>query len=222
MITNQQIAACKQALLQRQSELISLIQNHLGLTLESVQQSTGELSNYDNHPADTGSELFERSKDVALNEHAEKELEAINKALHAIEEGTYGICRECGGDIPYERLAAIPTVDRCMQHAIKNSFNQNRTIEEKIFSPNINPDEVTEEVQVGYDAEDAWQEVSAYGTSESASDFFGDKKSYYEMYPNSKEAVGSVEDVEAFLAADLHGKYIEPAPNHKDYEESSD
>ncbi|MFU0789260.1 TraR/DksA C4-type zinc finger protein [Virgibacillus proomii] len=222
MITNQQIAACKQALLQRQSELISLIQNHLGLTLESVQQSTGELSNYDNHPADTGSELFERSKDVALNEHAEKELEAINKALHAIEEGTYGICRECGGDIPYERLTAIPTADRCMQHAIKNSFNQYRTIEEKVFSPNINPDEVTEEVQVGYDAEDAWQEVSAYGTSESASDFFGDKKSYYEMYPNSKEAVGSVEDVEAFLAADLHGKYIEPAPNHKDYEESSD
>lgn len=37
--------------------------------------SVGELSSYDNHPADTGTELFEREKDIALNDHAEYEVE---------------------------------------------------------------------------------------------------------------------------------------------------
>ncbi|WP_345739450.1 TraR/DksA C4-type zinc finger protein [Virgibacillus salarius] len=188
MISNQELAACKSALLNRQTELINHVQDHLGMTLETAQESVGELSNYDNHPGDTASELFERSKDLALNEHAERELEEINAALHAIEEGTYGICSECGADIPYERLAAIPTADRCIEHANNNVFKQHRTIEEEVYSPNINPDDTSEELQVEYDAEDAWQEVSVYGTSETPSDLYGDRENYDEMYPNSDGA----------------------------------
>ncbi|WP_121638875.1 TraR/DksA C4-type zinc finger protein [Virgibacillus sp. Bac330] len=218
MINEQQLANCKQALQNRQSELISHVQEHTGLTLESVQQSSGELSNYDNHPADTASELFERGKDVALNEHAEKELEDINKALHAIAEGTYGICKECGNDIPYERLEALPTADRCMEHTVQDSFNQTRTMEEEVYSPNINPDKISDETQVGYDAEDAWQEVSRYGTSETSSDFYGDKASYNKMYPNSDEQVGYVEDVEGYLGASSDGKYTEPVMDQTDDE----
>ncbi len=222
MITNQQLAACKEVLLNRQSELINQVQDHLGLTLETAQESIGELSNYDNHPGDTGSELFERSKDLALNEHAERELEEINEALHAIEDGTYGICTKCGGDIPYERLATVPTADRCVEHANHNAFTQHRTIEEQVFSPNINPDERSDDSQVEYDAEDAWQEVSVYGTSETPSDFYGEKEDYDEMYPNSDGAPGAVESVEEFLAADINGEYTHPAANHNKYEENLD
>ncbi|MEC5424652.1 TraR/DksA C4-type zinc finger protein [Virgibacillus sp. C22-A2] len=219
MIRSEQLSHFKAVLLERQTELINHVQDHFGMTRELVKESMSELSNYDNHPADMGTELFEREKDIALNEHAEKELEEINESLHAIEEGTYGICSKCGEDIPYDRLMAVPTADRCVEHAADNTFEQSRTVEEEVFSPNINPDEVTAEEQVNYDAEDAWQEVSRYGTSDTPSDLYGDQDHYNEMYPNSEENVGNAEDLEGFLAADRDGKFQGVMPNHTKYEE---
>src|SRR5699024_7858472 len=174
------------------------IQDRLRLEL-SQMEADGELSSHDNHPADMGTALYERGKDIALNEHTEQELEDINKALHAREEGTYGICRICSVDIPYERLRAVPTPDTCIQHSEEQqTYSRYRPDEEEVYSSNINPDEVTPETQNAYDAEDAYQEVSRYGTSETPSDFYGDRDSYDDMYPNSDEDVGVVEDVERF------------------------
>jgi len=218
MITEQQLKKCKKLLQNRQSTLIKQVKDHYGTSMEMAQESTGELSHYDNHPADMGTEQFERGKDLALNEHAEKELEEINEALHAIEEGTYGICTKCGKDIPFDRLEAMPTTDRCVDHADDDTFQNDRPIEEQVFSPNINPDEVTDEEQVGYDAEDAWQEISRYGTSETASDFYGDQENYDEMYPNSDENVGYTEDIENFLGADAEGNFTGVTSYHKKYE----
>lgn len=198
VLTSQQINEFKNLLLSRQSEIINQIQDRYGLT-SSQKDAIGELSSYDNHPGDMGTETYERGKDLALNEHAEKELEAINEALHAIDEGTYGICKVCSMDIPYERLVALPTADTCIEHAEDTqTFTRYRPVEEEVYSPNINPDELTEETQVGYDAEDAWQEVSRYGTSETPSDLYGDHDDYDHMYPNSDERVGQVEDIEGY------------------------
>ena len=47
---------------------------------------------YDNHPGDIGSEIFEREKDISLNEHAEFHLKQVNEALARMESGEYGIC----------------------------------------------------------------------------------------------------------------------------------
>lgn len=209
MITDDQLNACKNVLLSRQSELIVQVQDHYGLAM-SARETSGELSNYDNHPADSGTELFERGKDLALNEHAEEELEEINEALHAIDEKTYGICVACGVDIGFERLQAVPTADHCVSHAPNESLNINsRPIEEAVFSPHINPNvnEAIEEEHLRYDGEDAWQEVSRYGTSETPSDLYGDQDDYNGMYPNSDEPIGTTEDVESTLTADIDGKY---------------
>ena len=35
---------------------------------EPLKESVGELSGYDNHPADLGAETFERAKDLGLKE----------------------------------------------------------------------------------------------------------------------------------------------------------
>ncbi|HLQ98607.1 MAG TPA: yteA family sporulation protein, partial [Candidatus Dormibacteraeota bacterium] len=71
-----------------------------------------------------------------------------------------------------------------------------RPVEEDIYSNHINPER--NEKETGYDAEDAWQEVSRYGSSETPSDLYGDRDNYNEMYPNSDEDVGIVEDVERY------------------------
>lgn len=217
MISNEQINECKNKLLERQNELIEQLNanDHFGMSVSS-RDTTGELSLYDNHPADMGTELYERGKDTALNEHAEKELEDINKALHAINEGTYGICSVCGGDIPAERLLAMPTADRCTEHAGDQIFTNNRPVEEQVFSPNINPNEKTDEEQVGYDAEDAYQDVSKYGSSDTPSDLFGDQDNYGEVFPNSDERIGSTENVEDVITSNIYGKQTGYVDNYEE------
>jgi DnaK suppressor protein len=84
--------------------------------MESVRGELGdgenevsELSDYDQHPADTGSETFEREKDLSILEQLEGELAEIQAALRRIDEGTYGIDEVTGETIPAERLEAVPT-----------------------------------------------------------------------------------------------------------------
>jgi DnaK suppressor protein len=74
---------------------------------ESDQLS--ELADYDQHPADMGSETFEREKDLSILEQLEEELAELQAALERIDAGTYGIDEVTGKPIAPERLEAVPT-----------------------------------------------------------------------------------------------------------------
>jgi RNA polymerase-binding transcription factor DksA len=63
---------------------------------------------YDQHPADSGSETFEREKDLSILEQLESELAEIQAALQRIEDGTYGVDEVTGEPIAPERLDALP------------------------------------------------------------------------------------------------------------------
>lgn len=178
-LSHEELLLFKQQLLERQSDLISQIQDRFGLNY-SHTESIGELSSYDNHPADLASELFERGKDLVLLDVAEKELEEINKALHAIEEGTYGICRICSEDIPLERLKALPTADTCIHHKGEATIDMgNRPVEEEIIVANRNASEHEAEAIRSYDADESWYDVSEYGTSDIGDDAF-DKQHHFD------------------------------------------
>ncbi|MGN6704258.1 MAG: TraR/DksA family transcriptional regulator, partial [Burkholderiaceae bacterium] len=43
-----------------------------------------------------------------------REMRAIAAAMTRIDDGTYGDCVDCGKDIPYARLEAQPTAERCV------------------------------------------------------------------------------------------------------------
>lgn len=75
----------------------------------------GELSDYDNHPADAASETFEREKDLAIDENTDDIVESIDRALEKIETGTYGICDRCGNEISKARLEALPYAAFCIE-----------------------------------------------------------------------------------------------------------
>ncbi|WP_047155277.1 TraR/DksA C4-type zinc finger protein [Aneurinibacillus tyrosinisolvens] len=183
--------------------------SHFQLSRAQVKEALRELSNYDNHPADYGSEMFEREKDIALLEHSEGLIREVRRALQAIEDGTYGVCEVCGEDISFERLEALPTALRCFKHADEHIVVAERPIEESILTPPFGQFEYDELDGNFYDAEDAWQEVERYGTSETPSDFYdAGKFDYNEMFMESGEDVGYVEDIEGFILADIHGNYI--------------
>ncbi len=87
--------------------LISEVKGELGPGSEADELS--ELSNYDQHPADVGSETFEREKDLSILDSLESELSELEAALQRIDDGTYGIDEVTGEPIAPERLEAVPT-----------------------------------------------------------------------------------------------------------------
>jgi RNA polymerase-binding transcription factor DksA len=83
---------------------------------ETGDDSAGELSHVDQHLADVASETFEREKDFSILEVVEAELDAVERALGRLDDGTYGSCEACHRPIADERLAAMPATRFCVQH----------------------------------------------------------------------------------------------------------
>jgi len=86
---------------------------------QSETESVGELSSIDQHPADLGTETFEREKDVSIIEQVEAELADVEHALRRLDEGTYGRCEACGRPIGDARLDAIPAARLCVDDQAK-------------------------------------------------------------------------------------------------------
>ncbi|MBN6186048.1 TraR/DksA C4-type zinc finger protein [Aneurinibacillus sp. BA2021] len=228
MLTNQELSHYRSLLTKQLHDLENRLHdsNAYGMDQAGVKESIGELSNYDNHPADVGSEVFERGKDLALYEHREEEMRDIVRALEAIDRGVYGTCEVCHAPIPAERLEVLPTTTRCVKHADEQFVSQRRSAEEDTLDPAYGEFEYDDADATLYDAEDAWQDVSRYGTSETPSDFFDQAKlDYNDMYVESDEPVGYVEDIEGLAVADAEGKYIGvsvASPLHQKYEDALD
>src|SRR5215212_7601552 len=90
-------------LLQERDRVAAAIENihedHQG----SMSDETGEDAVFDNHLADTATETYDRELDYTLEENSEHVLADIDAALKRIEDGTYGMCTNCGKQIPQER-----------------------------------------------------------------------------------------------------------------------
>lgn len=210
-LTMTQLQELRQQLLQEQAEWKKheAFADHFDLS-DSQRVQTGELSAYDNHPGDLGTETFERAKDIALNENAERQMDDIRGALKRMDNGTYGRCQACGQPIPFERLQAVPTTAFCYEHAPNRSVSERRPVEEQLLSPpfgRTSLDELPEQNQ--FDGEDAWQIVESWGNSNSpamAED--PDVLDYNEMAIEADENDGYVESLESFLATDIYGQNL--------------
>jgi len=93
--------------------------------LESASMSTtskdqaGDLSSYSFHMADQGTDTMEREMAFTFASREGRYLHHLNEALERIENGTYGKCRTCGGEISKARLEAVPHATQCIK--CKNS-----------------------------------------------------------------------------------------------------
>lgn len=83
---------------------------------ESQEEGVSELSTVDQHPADVGSETFERTKELSLQEDIQGRLDDVALALDKLDSGTYGTCETCGEPISDERLEAVPAARYCIEH----------------------------------------------------------------------------------------------------------
>ena len=86
---------------------------------EAVSDTGGELSSFDQHPGDSGTETFEMEKNVSLLEQVDDELREIEAAFQRLERGEYGTCQACGRPIGDERLEAMPAARFCIEDQAK-------------------------------------------------------------------------------------------------------
>ena len=173
----------------------------------SMSESLQELSVYDNHPADVGSELFEREKDLALWNNSREILQRIDEALRFMDQGSYGVCEDCGREISLERLEAIPQTTLCLECQLRENDRhqlRERPIEEEVLGPPFGRTFLDDSDFVGFDGEDAWQAVARYGTSESPSDL-GGADSYDELFIDADDETQGVVELTDEIAPSEDG-----------------
>jgi DnaK suppressor protein len=107
-LSKQQLSTLSEMLAEREKELREDIQRELNL-----QDDYAQLASEAPDPGDASFASLAVDLGNAAVSRDVTELRAIDAARARIESGTYGECRECGFDIPYERLEAQPTADRC-------------------------------------------------------------------------------------------------------------
>lgn len=100
-----------------------------GLDAEQ-SESSGEIADYDQHPGDMGTETFERTKELAVQDQLDARLSDVDAALERIEVGTYGRCEACGKEIEPERLKARPATRYCLEHREEADAQAGRVREE--------------------------------------------------------------------------------------------
>ncbi|MDX1772036.1 MAG: TraR/DksA C4-type zinc finger protein [Planococcaceae bacterium] len=139
---------------------------------------TTELSNYDNHPADNATDLTDQNTEMAIEQHKVDEIEQLESALKAMEEGTYGKCEVCGEDILIERLEALPMARTCIDHANHDFDTDSRPSEEAILGSSTEHP-VKDEGGVR-DYEDSFEDVEKFGSSDTPQDV--DKDDQKDLY----------------------------------------
>lgn len=167
---------------------------------EQDKYTAGELSNYDNHPADLGTELFHLELNNALKVHEENILMDIKDALGRIDKGIYGICAHCGAEIPSERLEAHPYAKMCIkcQESMENNhFRQmkGRANEELVIDAPFGRKYLNKQEDDEYEGMDQLSDLMKYGSSDTPQDL-GGYHDYEEYYTNEVDKQGIVDDMD--------------------------
>lgn len=75
----------------------------------------------DEHDPEGVTLAFERSHEASMVERSERGVAEATAALKRLDDGGYGICAECGGDIAVKRLDARPATTLCIDCARRQS-----------------------------------------------------------------------------------------------------
>jgi RNA polymerase-binding protein DksA len=78
----------------------------------ALQRDSGEGSGDDQ--ADAGTKTFEREHEMSLAANSRDLLSQVERALQRLDNGTYGICENCGNAIGKARLQAFPRATLCV------------------------------------------------------------------------------------------------------------
>ena len=106
----------------------------------SERYSSGELSSYDNHPGDIGTEVYMNDMQNSLTDHQQYQLDKVNDALNKIDNDEFGYCERCHNKIESERLDIL-TETKLYAHCAQETETYSRYDNTEHYdSNNINRD----------------------------------------------------------------------------------
>ena len=91
------------------------VQFHSEDALSSRRDSAGERAGMATHMADLGTDNYRHDFELGLMSEEVDVLEMIDEALQRLEDSEYGICLDCGEQIPRKRLEAKPYAKYCVK-----------------------------------------------------------------------------------------------------------
>ena len=96
------------------------LEGELEKTLAEIQRLVQKLEDKADYGIGKGgSTIYEWEFNLALKQSLESKARRIHAALRKVEEGDYGICRECGEPISEDRLAILSHTAVCVKCARK-------------------------------------------------------------------------------------------------------
>jgi DnaK suppressor protein len=99
-------------LLQRRRRLVTASSTHAHEELRALKEQERDPEYEEGAQAELADYTLSH-----LIENARRELLLIDAALQRMAEGTFGTCVDCGTEISYERLEALPFAIRCEEDA---------------------------------------------------------------------------------------------------------
>ncbi len=107
-LKRKELAPVREVLEGMKQELLRGVKTNDGMGKENNPDEVKDL-------ADLASDSYDRELAFGLSETERARLAMVEKALDAIEEGTYGLCVSCGKPIAAARLKALPFARLCIE-----------------------------------------------------------------------------------------------------------
>ena len=96
-----------------QEERVKLVHQLTELGATEFGELTGDVD-YGDGFADAAAATAERSEVLGIVENLTKLLANVDQAMAKVEDGTYGLCKECGKEIGAARMEFRPTSRYCV------------------------------------------------------------------------------------------------------------
>jgi len=112
-VNKKELEHFEKRLLEEREKILSDMKEHEDAAGLTQRDASGDLSAYSFHMADLGTDANEREKRFHFASRDTRLLYHIDRALDRIHDGTYGVCRVCGGDINPGRLDVVPHARLC-------------------------------------------------------------------------------------------------------------
>ncbi|KRT66449.1 MAG: TraR/DksA family transcriptional regulator, DnaK suppressor protein [Candidatus Dadabacteria bacterium CSP1-2] len=90
----------------------------MNLLIDTAGKTMSEMSQEDDSfpdPLDRAMSESSRTIELRKRDRERKLIQKIQKAIQKMEDGTYGICEECGDEISEERLKVRPEASLCIK-----------------------------------------------------------------------------------------------------------
>ena len=115
-MTKTQLKHLEKRLLEERTRVMKELGTYDESFNSTLQGADGDLSSYSFHMADQGTDAMEREKQFLFASQEGRYLWHINEALRRMynQPDKFGHCHQCGAEIDFERLDALPHARLCI------------------------------------------------------------------------------------------------------------